>query len=440
MEPTAYLVVGLIAIGMGVSFWVADPHSPTSRPLSLFWVIAGCTFLLNPVLVGTRWIWTFAIAETLLFLTGLEWGLRIVRTQAGSTERRPGRWTRAAQSSALLYGALGIAFPRLEMGHWKVVWTSASLLDPFFYLFAVPFFTALALPVIPFLRVRYRQFDPAELTRLAALLASIPFWIAGMIAPLRWKPIGFALGEVIFLVGAIRYHVLQGQQGQFLARFVSAEVVRWVRERGLTSALQRVRIELSVVACDLRGFTAFAETGAPEEVMKLLEDYYSAAGEAVAQFGGTIKDFAGDGILALVGAPIPLADHARRAVEMALAIHDRGDQVLVRWRTLGLDLGLGVGVASGFATVGTIGAAGRLEYGAVGPVVNLASRLASHARAGEVLAEPRVVGLAGDGPMRFEKLEPVELKGFARPVTIFAVARSVAPENRRAMAAIEEER
>src|SRR5438067_3215853 len=140
--------------------------------------------------------------------------------------------------------------------------------------------------------------------------------------------------------------------------------------------------------------------------MKLLEEYYSAAGEAVAQFGGTIKDFAGDGILALVGAPIPVGDHARRAVEMALAIHDRGDQVLVRWRTLGLDLGLGVGVASGFATVGAIGAAGRLEYGAVGPVVNLASRLASHARSGEVLAEPRVVGLAGNGPVRFEKLEP----------------------------------
>jgi adenylate cyclase len=423
MEPTAYFVVGLVAVGMGMSFFVADPHSPTSRPLSLFWVVIGCTFALNPILVGTQWIWVFSIAETLLFVTGLEWGLRIVRTQASMRELPSGVRTRTAQAFAILYGALGIAFPRLEMAHWKVIWSFESLLDPYFYVFAVPFFTALFVPIRPFLRARGGEFDPAELKRLLAFFTATPFWIAGMIAPLRWKPIGFALGEVVFLLGAIRYHVLQGQQGQFLARFVSPEVVRVVRERGLASTLQRVRIELSVVACDLRGFTAFAETGAPEEVMKLLEEYYSAAGGAVAQLGGTIKDFAGDGILALVGAPIQVADHARRAIEMALAVRDRGDEVLVRWRRLGLDVGLGVGAASGFATVGAIGAAGRLEYGAVGPVVNLASRLASHARASEVLVEPRVAGLAGEGPFRFEKLEPAELKGFARPVMIYAVAR-----------------
>src|SRR5947209_1079357 len=145
----------------------------------------------------------------------------------------------------------------------------------------------------------------------------------GMGAPVRWKPIGFALGEIVFLLGAIRYHVVQGQRGQFLARFVSPAVARVVRERGMASAFQRSRVELSVVACDLRGFTAFAETGAPEEVMKLLEDYYSAVGEVVSEFGGSIKDFAGDGILALVGAPIAYPDHARRAVGMALKIRDR---------------------------------------------------------------------------------------------------------------------
>src|ERR1051325_2639001 len=367
MEPTAYLVVGLVAIGMGASFFVADPHSPTSRPLSAFWVILGVTFFLNPVLVGARWVWVFSVAETLVYLTGLEWGLRVVRTQVSPGDPAPGVWTRAGQAVAILYGAIGVTLPDLQLQHWKVVWTGRSLLDPFFYLFAVPFFTALALPVIPSRRGRVREFDKAEGARLLAFIAAVPFWIAGMIGPLSWKPIGFAFGEGVFLFGAIRYHPRQGQQGQFLARFVSREVVRVIRERGLGSSLARTRVELSVVACDLRGFTAFAETGAPEEVMKVLEEYYSAAGRAVAQFGGTIKDFAGDGILALVGAPIPLADHARRAVEMALAVRDRGDEALVRWRRLGLDLGLGVGVASGFATVGTIGAAGRPRHGRGGP-------------------------------------------------------------------------
>jgi adenylate cyclase len=158
--------------------------------------------------------------------------------------------------------------------------------------------------------------------------------------------------------------------------------------------------------------------------MKLLEEYYAAVGAAVAEFGGSIKDFAGDGILALVGAPVAVADHPRRAIEMALTIRSRGDDVLARWRRLGLELGLGVGAASGFATVGAIGSEGRLEYAAVGPVVNLASRLASHARAGEVLAEARIVGSIGaDGDYQFEKRETAELKGFARPVTIFAVVR-----------------
>jgi class 3 adenylate cyclase len=108
---------------------------------------------------------------------------------------------------------------------------------------------------------------------------------------------------------------------------------------------------------------------------------------------------------------------------MALKIRDRASELLAHWKKLGLELGLGVGVASGIATVGAIGGTGRLEYGAVGPVVNLASRLASRAEAGQVLAEPRVVGLAtsNNGAYRFQKLEAAELKGFARPVTLFTV-------------------
>jgi adenylate cyclase len=426
MEPTAYLVVGIVGIGMGVSFFVADPQSPTSRPLSLFWVVAGATFLTNPLLRDSSWVWVYSVNEAVIIVTGFEWGLRVVRAQVGGRQTSE-IWTRCGQASAVLYGLLGCTFRELEARHWKVMWTSASLGDPAFYLFAVPFFAAIGLPTVRFAMAFRGQFDAAELGRLLALFAATPFWIAGMIGPLHWKPIGFALGEVIFLVGAIRYHVLQGQRGQLLARFVSPEVARVVRDRGLASALQRHRVELSVVACDLRGFTAFAETGAPEEVMRLLEEYYAAVIDCAARFGGSIKDFAGDGILVLVGAPVALADHARRALGMALEIRDRGEEVLGRWRRLGLELGLGVGVASGFATVGAIGGGERLEYGAFGPVVNLAARLASHARGGQVLAESRITAATeGEAALEFEKLDPAELKGFTRPVAVFAVRGAAA--------------
>jgi class 3 adenylate cyclase len=188
--------------------------------------------------------------------------------------------------------------------------------------------------------------------------------------------------------------------------------------------MQRTRVELSAVACDLRGFTAFAETAAPEEIMTLLEEYYAAVGESVVRFGGSISNFAGDGILALVGAPIAHVDHARRAVGMALDLRDRTGGILSRWRERGLAVGVGVGVASGFVTVGVIGGTERLEYTAVGPAVNLAARLCARAEAGQILADARVVAAAGresDG-YRVQQLETAELKGFARPVTIFSVA------------------
>jgi adenylate cyclase len=117
-----------------------------------------------------------------------------------------------------------------------------------------------------------------------------------------------------------------------------------------------------------------AETAAPEDVMQLLQEYYDAAGEAVTESGGTIQNFAGDGILTLVGAPIPYADHAQRAVIMALKMRERGEHVLSRWQKLRLDVGLGIGLASGYVTVGAIGGERRLEYVAVGPPVNLAAR------------------------------------------------------------------
>jgi class 3 adenylate cyclase len=157
--------------------------------------------------------------------------------------------------------------------------------------------------------------------------------------------------------------------------------------------------------------------------MQLLQEYYDAAGVAVTESGGTIQNFAGDGIVTLVGAPIPYPDHAQRAMITALKMRERAQHVLSRWQKLGLDIGLGVGIASGYVTVGAIGGERRLEYAAVGPPVNLAARLCALAESGQILAHQRTVGLLGDhaGAYRFRKLEPVTLKGFARAVTVFVV-------------------
>jgi len=442
VEPIGFLIVGLFAIGMALSFLAADPHSPTSRPLCLLLGVLGVTFLLNIpaygglLLARASWLRVFSLLELTSLAAAFEWILRIGRTEvsAEADAMSGDQLLRMAQGLACLYGLAGMSFPILRDQVWNVPSSLPLLHRPAFYLFAVPYNLALALAGVRLVQLLRARLDPAERLRLIALMLAAPFWCAAIFLLPAWKPPSVAIGEVIFLAGAIRYHVLQGQRGQFLARFLSPQVVRLVRERGLASTMQQSRTELSVVACDLRGFTAFTETAAPEEIMKLLEEYYGAVGEVVIGFGGSISNFAGDGILALVGAPIAHADHAARAVGMALAIRERVSAILSRWRQLGLDLGVGVGVASGFVTVGVIGGGARLEYTAVGPAVNLAARLCARAESGQVLADPRVVGSVGDAGhgFRFTKLETAELKGFARPITIFAVASDAGRADARA--------
>ena len=122
------------------------------------------------------------------------------------------------------------------------------------------------------------------------------------------------------------------------------------KELGMASVVQKSRSQLTAIECDLRGFTAFSESVAPEEVIDLLERYYAAIGDAVSEFGGTIKDYSGDGVLILVGAPAPYPDHAKRAVSIAFKIRERVNEILSQWQTLGLELHVGVGLASGYVT------------------------------------------------------------------------------------------
>ena len=247
---------------------------------------------------------------------------------------------------------------------------------------------------------------------------------SGMLLPLSLASIATAIGLLIFLVGAVQYHVTQGRRAQFMARFLSPQVAEMVSRRGLKSATDEQTLELSVVCCDLRGFTAFSAATSSKKVIHILREYYDAVGAAASEFGGTIKDQAGDGVLILVGAPIAFEDHAERAVKLAKEIRSRGIAVTARWSDADLHLGLGVGAASGYVTVGVIGAASRLEYTAVGPAVNLASRLCAEAAHGEILVDPRTTELLESSVHRQELRagEPLRLKGFPAPVQSYLLA------------------
>ena len=148
------------------------------------------------------------------------------------------------------------------------------------------------------------------------------------------------------------------------------------------------------MSCDLRGFTRLSQLLASDQVVRLLNEYYDVIGKAVAEFGGTIKDYAGDGVLILVGAPLPVDDHAKQGLALARRLQTVAHEVVAHWAGPEMQLGMGVGVASGRVTVGAIGTT-RMEYTAVGPAVNMAARLCSQAKDGEILVDARIAELAG---------------------------------------------
>ena len=430
VEQAANLIVALTAVGMALAFWSADPESPSSRSLALTLGLIGTTIAIRAFdnlgfLVEHRYLAVRigAVGAAAAAAAGYEWILRIGRTNASpDPHKRVGEGLlRAAQGLVAAYGLLAIALPDIYGRTVHPGWRRELFFEPVSYIFAVPFYGSLLLSSVRVVQLVRRDLDPTERIRLLALVVATPFFVAGRMLPPVWEAFSLEIGELIFLTGAVHYHVRQGQRGEFLARFLSPQVARLVRERGLASTLQESRVQLSVVSCDLRGFTAFSETAAPEDVFGLLRDYYETIGNVASEFGGTIKDLAGDGVLCLVGAPLAYEDYAARAVAMALGMRERGGETLKRWRRLGLDLGLGVGVASGFATVGVIASGGRLEYGAVGPAVNLASRLCDRAANDQVLVDQRTVGLIGDEAegVIFRALAEEELKGFSRAVPIF---------------------
>ena len=206
-----------------------------------------------------------------------------------------------------------------------------------------------------------------------------------------------------------------------LRRFVTPQLAD-VLLAGGDEILRSHRREITVLFCDLRGFTAFSETAEPEEVMGVLSEFHDAVGPMIFEHEGTIAQFTGDGMLVIFNDPIQLDDPAWSAVRLAVAMRDRTGELSEQWRRRGHELTLGIGIAVGFATCGEIGFEGRTEYTAIGTVVNLSARVCGIAPGGQILVTNRVHA-AVDDRVEARPLGDIEFKGISRPVPTFEINR-----------------
>lgn len=206
-----------------------------------------------------------------------------------------------------------------------------------------------------------------------------------------------------------------------LKRFFSPQLAEAILTGGADDPLVSHRREVVVVFLDLRGFTAFAETAEPEDVMRVLREYHSEMGKLILHHEGTLERFTGDGIMIFFNDPVIVPNPAERALRMAVAMRECVNEMSIHWRKHGHDLSLGIGIAQGYATIGAIGFEGRLDYGAVGTVTNLAARLCGEAKGGQILTNRKTLS----GFEQLVEAEPIgelHLKGLAKPISAFSIA------------------
>jgi adenylate cyclase len=212
-----------------------------------------------------------------------------------------------------------------------------------------------------------------------------------------------------------------------LRRFLPPQVADLIVASGAEKQLDSHRREITALFCDLRGFTGFSESSDPEDVMALLREYHAAIGEIIIKYSGTLERYAGDGVMVIFNDPVPVPDPALQAVKMALDMRVTIGALIEKWRRLGHDLGFGIGIAHGFATLGTIGFEGRFDYAAIGTVSNVASRLCDEAKPGQILISPRVL-MAVENDVTVEPVGEFALKGIRRPMPTYNVLAASAPK------------
>ena len=212
-----------------------------------------------------------------------------------------------------------------------------------------------------------------------------------------------------------------------LRRFLPPQVADLIVSSGTEKQLESHRREITALFCDLRGFTGFSESSDPEDVMALLREYHAAIGEIINKYGGTLERYAGDGVMVVFNDPIPVDNPALQAVQMALEMRTAIGALTEKWRRLGHEIGFGIGIAHGFATLGTIGFEGRFDYAAIGTVSNVASRLCDEAKPGQILISPRVL-MAVEKDVTVELVGDFALKGIRRPLTAYNVLHTKAAD------------
>jgi adenylate cyclase len=205
-----------------------------------------------------------------------------------------------------------------------------------------------------------------------------------------------------------------------LKRFFSPQLAELIVAGDAEDPLKSHRRDVTVVFLDLRGFTAFAETAEPEEVMSVLREYHAEMGRLIVEHEGTLERFTGDGMMVFFNDPVPVPNAPERAARMALAMRHRVRDLRVAWRKRGVDLDLGIGIAQGYATIGAIGFEGRVDYGAIGTVTNLAARLCGEAKPAQILVSQRTLGMVED-LVDAESIGELTLKGFLKPVSAFNI-------------------
>jgi class 3 adenylate cyclase len=336
------------------------------------------------------------------------------------------RWTvRCALALAAWHAFAVLAFPAQRFNDYYLsAFDPAARATSGFWLFAGFWVVVVIVFVIGYVVLATQRLDHAETDRAVAAALSSGFIVAATLLPPAVALGSYLTALIVTLWGQLRHAVAGARRAVFLSRFLSPRVTELVHAQGLAAIAAPHQAELSVVSADLRSFTSYAEGVPSQAVVDLLTEYYDVTGEVVARHGGTITDYAGDGILILVGAPLPRDDHADVALALARELHVAMQPVLDRWATKIHPLGLGIGVASGAVTVGTIGASGRMEYTAIGTPVNVAARLCSAAGAGEVLVNEDAARL-GTTPVVEHGVMP--LKGLTGDQVVFALDDSADP-------------
>ena len=416
-EHLSNILTAVVVIGFGLASLAADARSRATQMLCLGLVMQGLTMASGTL----KFVYTgddmpapmrlLGLTEAIGFASWLQWTLLV--TRSSHPGRRALAWAtaccRTVQTLAAIYGVVALCLPAARL-HFLGAGDLAHVMVWPLSIFSGLWLTMVAISLLPPMILLSQDLDVVERNRLYGVLAAVPLMILSVFLTPDWSALSMLVGLVFFIFGALQYHVAQGQRGVFMSRFLSPAVAAMVARRGIDYTMRPRALEATVVSCDLRGFTRFSKLTPSAPLVRMMSEYYDVVGAAVQRHCATIKDYAGDGVLMLVGAPLPVADSAAVGVRLAQDIRSTTRELLLRWQRDDAPLGLGIGVATGTITVGALGSESRLEYMAIGDAVNLAARFGSLARDGEIWIDQRTRDLAN--PTSDFRFATVPVKGF----------------------------